>query len=181
MYKTLIAFLVAILVAGATLPAVNAVDESHEYCINSTHRYWEKNIYLNDTIYPFTDTENCSYGCLLGQCLPAPTESHDMAIIVGIMMVAFFFIYAGLKIDKETHGVIQVLFMFVGVLFVILNFAVLTELADYSSIAPLETAVDSGYQLSIYVFWFLLFYFIVLFFYKVMVSIGKIQPIKWSL
>lgn len=181
MYKGLIAVLLAMLLAGATLPAVNAAEESHEHCINSTHRFWEENIYFNATLYSFNDTTNCSYGCLMGQCLPAPTESHDMAIVVGIMMVAFFFIYAGLKMDKETHGVIQVLFMFVGVLFVIINFAVLSELADYSSIVPLETAVDSGYQLSIYVFWFLLFYFIVLFFYKVLVSTGKIQPIKWSL
>ena len=174
-------FLVCVLSLEATLPATNAIEESQEYCINTTHRFWERNIYFNDTIYTFNDTENCSYGCLNGQCMPAPTESHDMAIIIGIMMVAFFFIYAGLKMDKETHGVIQILFMFVGVMFVIINFAVLSEIADYSSITPLETAVDSGYQLAIYVFWFLIFYFIVLFFYKVLVSIGKIQPIKWSL
>ena len=181
MYKGLLAVLTFVLVVGGTLPAANAQEESHEYCINSTHRYWEQNVYFNETLYSFNDIENCSYGCLMGQCLPAPTESHDLAIVIGIMMVAFFFIYAGLRMDKETHGIIQILFMFVGVMFVIINFAVLSELADYSSIAPLETAVDNGYQLAIYVFWFLLFYFMVLFLYKTLVSIGKIQPIKWRL
>ena len=171
-------FLVA---AAAFMPVADAQAESQEYCTNSTHRYWESNTYFNGTLFSFNNTKNCAYGCLLGQCLPAPTESHDMALVVGIMMVAFFFIYAGLKMDKETHGVIQVLFMFVGVLFVIINLAVLSELADYSGISPLESAVDSGYNLAIYVFWFLLFYFIVLFFYKVLVGLGKMQPIKWSL
>ena len=97
------------------------------------------------------------------------------------MLVAFFFALTGLKLDKETHGVIQVLFLFVGMLFVIITMAVISEFGDYSGITAVETAVDSGLQLSIYTFWFVLFWFIILFFYKVFVSIGKIQPIKWSL
>jgi len=177
----LVSFLVCILSVAGTLPVVNAIEESYEYCINESYKYWEENIYYNGTLHSFNNTKNCTYGCLNGDCLPAQTESHDIAIIIGIMLVAFFFLYAGLKMDKETHGVIQVMFLFVGVMFTIVNFAVLSEISEYSSITPLGTAVNSGYQLTIYVFWFLLFYFMVLFFYKVLVSIGKIQPIKWSL
>lgn len=181
MYKGQFAFIALMLVVLAVLPVADATEESVNYCINTTHRYWEKNIYYNGTVYPWNDTMNCSYGCLNGLCMPAPSESHDIAIVIGVMAVAFFFMMAGLEMDKETHGVIQILFLFVGVLFVIITFAVLSELADYSSIAPLEAAIDNGFQMAIYVFWFLLFYFIALFFYKVLVSTGKIQPIGWSL
>lgn len=180
MYKSVV-FLMAILAILGTLPTTSGLEESYSYCINSTHKTWKQIVNISGTVETYEDIMNCTYGCLNGKCLPAQTESHDLALVIGIMLVAFFFIYAGLKIDKETHGIIQILFMFVGVMFVIINFAVLTELADYSSITPLETAVDNGYQLAIYVFWFLLFYFMVLFFYKVLVGIGKIQPLKWSL
>jgi len=183
MYKLQIAFVFLFILLGTFIQDAGAAceDYSLQYCINDSHKYWERNVCYNETEYNFHETMNCSYGCLSGECLPAPTESHDMAIIIGIMLVAFFFIYAGLKMDKETHGVIQVLFLFVGILFVIINFAVLSEIADYSSISPLESAVDNGYSLAIFVFWFVLFYFIVIFIYKVLVSMGKIQPIKWSM
>lgn len=174
-------FLACVLALEGILPAAFAAEESQQYCINSSHRFWEESIYLNSTLYEFNKTQNCSYGCYNGLCLPAPTESHEMSIVIGLMMVAFFFMYAGLKLDKDTHGVLQVLFMFVGMMFVIINMSVMSELADYSSIPALEAGVDSGYSLSVYVFWFVLFYFILLFFYKILVSYGKIQPLNWSL
>jgi len=87
---------------------------------------------------------------------------------------------AGLKMDKNTHGVIQVLFLFAGMLFVILTASIVTESASFSGVGAVEAAANSGYALTIYIFWFVMFWFIVLLLYKVLVMIGVIKPLKWG-
>jgi len=180
--KVMMALAVMLLVVSS---ASIASADSYEYCLNDSYKFWQREIIYNNgsmtTTHTFNYTQNCTYGCDNGRCLPEPSPSQDIAVVLGLMAAAFFFLYGGLKLDKQSHGVIQVLFMFVGILFIVISLAALIEISSYSSLAPLETAVQNGYRLSMYVFWFLLFYFIVLFMYRVLVTTGKIQPIKWGL
>ena len=183
MFNKIVVFVALILVLGATLNGVNAVEQSTQYCTNTTDLYTEIAIYNEQTggLNHYNWTTICGDGCFKSKCLIAEAHTYDMSIVIGLMLVAIFFAFVGLKLDKEVHGVIQVLFLFVGMLFVIITMAVISELADYSGIEALEAAVDSGYQLSIYVFWFVLFWFIILLIYKLLVMTGKIQPLNWSL
>ena len=184
MYKHIIIFAALILVFGSSLNSVNAIEFSRQHCLNSTIAYTEDAIYNQETgelTGHYNETMICDYGCFKGECLPSDANTYDMSIVIGLMLVAFFFVMTGLKMDKDTHGVIQVLFLFIGMLFVIITMAVISELADYSGITAIESAADAGYLLSIYAFWFVVFWFIILLFYKLLVSMGKLQPIKWSL
>lgn len=182
MFKKIMLFIVLISALGGTLNSADALEYSRSYCINSTLAYYEDALYDADTgdLSHYNETEICDYGCFKGECMPV-VGGFEFGTIIGLCLIAFFFLVAALKLDKETHGVIQVLFLFIGIMFVILTLAIISELSDYSGINAVEAAADSAYQLSIYVFWLVLFYFIVLFIYKILVMTGTIKPIKWSL
>lgn len=180
-----IAVLLALILAvGGSLPAVNAVEESYTYCVNSTHRAWKQTFnYTNgtaSTIHTFETLSNCSYGCLNGECLPSPGESHDIAIVMGMMLAAFFFLYGAFKFDSKRHAPLQIFFLFISVYFVSLNLALLGRIADTSSLTLIDSAIDAGYMLTTYVIWILAVYFIIWFLYEMLISFNKIKPIGFG-
>lgn len=180
-YALLMTFLV---MAGMVLASNSAFATaySRQYCVNDTVLYTEDAVYNADTgeLTHYNETFICNYGCHMGHCLPYYQDISNLPTIIGFMMIAFFFLYAGLKMDKNTHGVIQVLFLFAGMLFVILTASIVTESASFSGVGAVEAAANSGYALTIYIFWFVMFWFIVLLLYKVLVMIGVIKPLKWG-
>ena len=183
MFNKIVVFMTLILVLGGTLNSVDALNYSRQYCVNSTILYTEDSLYDADTgdLNHWNETFICDYGCYKGFCLPTYMDISGLSPALGLILVALLFIYAGLRLDKETHGVIQVLFLLVGLMFIMISTSIIAEMSLYSGIDSVEAAANSAFNLSIYVFWIVLFWFIILFFYKLLVMTGKIQPLNWSL
>jgi len=169
MFNKKVLFLIAVLALWATLFNFNvSAIESEQYCIDSDHKYWERNIYNMSSgivILSLNETTNCSYGCLRGKCLPAPTESHDMSIILGIMAASFILLYSAFHTSKK-HAPLQILFIVSGLLFVVIGLSVLSEISDNSAIPSIMSVVDNGYQLSIWIVIIVIFYFIIMFIWE---------------
>lgn len=146
------------------LPAIAAA-ESLDYCINDT---WAmKRIDLPDLGVNSTEYINCTLGCLNGQCLPEPNQSNDIALIAGLGMIAFFFIYGAFKFDKGKHAPLQILFLFMALFSVIMLVGTLSAMAKTNGQTAVDSMVSMAYTAIVYVTVFIAFYFVVWFIYEV--------------
>jgi hypothetical protein len=161
------------------MPLASASDYSQEYCLNSTVRHWETNIWDNvnsSWAAQLSENETCSYGCSLGKCLPAQNASNDVALVIGVGIMAFFFIYGSFKFDKN-HAPMQILFLFAGIFSVIIEMGMLGDMAAQNGIGLISTAIGNGYNLVVYILVITIVYFVIWFLYEVLVRTGKINRI----
>ncbi len=88
--------------------------------------------------------------------------SFEIALIVGIVAVIFFFAYMATKLG-DGHHALSTLFILLSFLFVFIGLFMIREIARNSYSTNIFQVLDRTYQSYTYVFTFLVFYFIVIF------------------
>lgn len=154
--KTILFLMIFAVFFAAQFPASDAF----EYCVNSTTRYWQQDIYNasgGGLILSLNTTEPCSYGCDGGKC--APTRSNDpVAFAIMFGMAAFVFIYAAMNINQK-HALLSWMFLPLGMLMLFVGIMSITAAGAYND-GMASLLGWTGYGVFVVIL-FLIFYFLI--------------------
>lgn len=154
-------FAMLFLLISQVAAAEQCISYSNEYCINNTHRYWEKNICFNNTLYSFNETEYCSYNCGGGQCLPSK-GSDTLSLAIMFCVISFSFIYLGLNLSKE-NSLLSWVFIPIGILFMAVGLFFVAAQSIFSSQIN-ESLAGIMYSIIVVIIFMIAYFFIYIIF-----------------
>lgn len=126
---------------------------------NSSFYNWT----MDGTLYNVTTP--CPHGCSsVGMCLTDTSEgTFPVAYILGYVLIAAIMAYLSMNVDKEKHGHIQILFMFLSLFSVLSTIMAIQVVIDLQGIPLLGNANLNIYTAFFWSIFFVLAYLILMF------------------
>lgn len=125
----------------------------------------------NSTFYNWTEdgtihnmTTPCLHGCIQGSCRSdASSGTFPLAFIMAYIVIAGIMAYFAMSMDKERHGHIQILFIFLSLYSVIATFGAIQIVIDLQKIQSLGVANLNMFTAFYWSSWAILAYILIVF------------------
>lgn len=152
-YKIILAL--ALLLGMLTVSTVSA--QLGYYCLGDNQFYnWTEDGAVHNTTLP------CLHGCSGGLCTDETRDSGvNTAVILGIALVTFVMFYFAMKLDSEKHAAIQLLFLGLGLIFLISDVALIQAMARLSGLETIAGGLDGPYIIFLTGFFLFLVYCVI--------------------
>lgn len=156
----------AITLIACSLPSVSA--DLGYYCVgNSTFYNWTE----DGTVHNMTTP--CINGCSDGACISDGTEgTFPMVFILGYIIISAIMAYLAMNVDREQHGHIQILFIFLSLYFTMSALVGIQVVMDIKGILLLSGLNNTMLTVMSWVSWFILGYVIIIFLYNLFTALA---------
>lgn len=156
-----------ILISVSSLPSVSA-DLGYTCVGNSSFYNWTEDGVVHNMTTP------CLQGCSNGACNNDTSDgSFPMAFILAYAVIAGIMAFLAMNMDKEQHGHIQILFIFLSLYSVISCLGATQVIIDLQGIPMLGSANLAIFTAFFWSSWFVLAYIILVFIRNLIMAIQE--------
>lgn len=140
---------------------------------NSFYNWTEDGVFHNLTV-------PCAHGCDSGECLTDAAESpFTVAYVITYVIIAFIMAYLAMNIDREAHGHIEILFLFLSLFTSISAIVGVQSFIDLQGIPLVSNTNVTLITVFVWTSFFILGYLIIIFLHDLVVALND-KVMEWK-